>query len=432
MSAARASTRRIGRVRPGLALALVGLVIWIAVDAAARARTARVDHTRRAIAAAETLVADLIDDPAWPWPPRQTPPPRIPFERAEDYDASLAAAEIARAWRVAENAPPGEVVLTGGDAPWIVQRLPEGVRARPWGPIAERIRERTGVWLVAGGPNAVPFGAGRLTTPEGVAMAVVPTAQRWSWAPWLDVGRVVLALAAAGWLVADQQRTRAAALADRARIEVRDALLQRVSHELRTPAASVLNLAEALRSGAVDDPDERQQFLDLVGSEAARLATGIDRLLRAARGDDPTPLARVRLDLAEWIRTLADRWQPKLTSLSVEAPSALPGSVDPDRLTEAVEALLDNAAKHGGEAVVLSLEARGECAIVAVSDDGPGVDEADRVRIFERLQRVEGRDEDAGGYGLGLWAASEVARAHGGALTLEGRSRFVLTIGRSP
>jgi signal transduction histidine kinase len=229
---------------------------------------------------------------------------------------------------------------------------------------------------------------------------------------------------------------------DQSRQEARDMLLQRLSHELRTPAASVRALVDALDREEGMTPEDRAQFLALVRSEAERLGVGIDRLLQAARGDGQMRLDRIPLDLTEWAEGVHARWVARLPGLRLDVVGPCPAVADPDRLDEALDALLDNTRKYGGPNVRFSVRVRGQppactngplprgaVARIEVEDDGEGVPAKDRARLLHRFERIEGRVNDPGGHGLGLWAANEVAHAHGGAITIEGRARFVLTLG---
>ena len=114
-----------------------------------------------------------------------------------------------------------------------------------------------------------------------------------------------------------------------------------------------------------------------------------------------------------------------------DAPVTVTG--DADRLAQVVGNLLDNAARAtgGAGAVSVSVDRTGDEAVVRVTDDGPGVPEADRERIFDRLVRLDaGRDDRSGGAGLGLPIARGIARAHGGDLVCPpgGPTAFVLTV----
>lgn len=306
--------------------------------------------------------------------------------------------------------------------------LPPGdwTRTVAWWPAIEAdITARTGIPLQAGGE---PPG-GRLVLPAfrlaGEPVWSLPTGPAAAAVGAFDATGFLLLLAALGWVGVEVGMVRRRRSQERARGQARDEVLQRLSHELRTPAAAVRSLVDALDRDQSQSPEERRQFLGLVRSEAERLAAGIDRLLQAARGDTELRIDPVPMDLAEWADGVAARWSSRLPGLARVGDGPLPVTADPDRLDEAVDALLDNAIKHGGPGVTLGVSA----GRFWVEDDGLGVDPADRARILRKFERVEGRVNDAGGHGLGLWAVGEVARAHGGRLSVEGRSRFVVTLG---
>jgi len=171
----------------------------------------------------------------------------------------------------------------------------------------------------------------------------------------------------------------------------------------------------------VVEAEERSQFLDLIDDEAERLSVGLERMLRAARGEGEVGVEPVPLSLEDWLAALQTRWSGRLPGLEVQMDGPHTATLDPDRLDEAVDALLDNARRYGGPGVVVSVEGDERALRVVVEDDGPGVPPADRERVLQRHQSGRG-----GGFGLGLWAADQVARAHGGRLDLAGGSRFVL------
>ena len=221
------------------------------------------------------------------------------------------------------------------------------------------------------------------------------------------------------WRARNAERHASAALAE---------VLQRMSHDLRTPAASVQALVEALTSDAVTEPEEREEFLALINSEARRLSDGIKLLLRAARGEEPVPFSPVRMDLAEWAGGVARRWRTRLPSLRLVAPELCPAHADPERLDEAIDVLLDNALRYGGSQVELEVAIHSDCLTLAVTDDGPGVRWWERRRVLRKGARGWGHER--GGGGLGLWVASEVAKAHGGSFKLEGGHRFVVRLPR--
>lgn len=206
----------------------------------------------------------------------------------------------------------------------------------------------------------------------------------------------------------------------------RDLLLGRIAHELRVPAAAVQSLAEGLE--AQDDADQRQRYARLLILEAQRLTRGLERSLQIARGATLPALEKIPLDLAEWAEGLRERWQVLLPKLSLESPKSLPAVVDPERLDEAFDALLDNAMRYGKEPISLSLREVGRAVELRLTQSGDGVPEALRPVLARRMLGELGADAEA--RGLGCWAAGAVARAHKGDLCLEDPRTFTMTLPR--
>jgi signal transduction histidine kinase len=341
-------------------------------------------------------------------------PPRIAFDSAGDYQAVLDRARLRRAHQAAlEAGGPMSTVTVAGDSFLVI----DSERVSWMNPVVSRIRDQTQVWL------------GPLHNLDGNVVAIDPEVRRLSGARFLTGQLPFFAfLMGVAWLVADEvERLSRRARSGLARERDREELLQRLSHQLRTPAAAVSSLVSALRGDNAMTDEERQQFLGLLDVEAGRVSSGIHQLMVAARGSlDRTPELRPVV-LQDWGRTVIERWFVAIEGLSLSVQQDA-GSVmaDPDMLDEAVDALLDNAIKYGGANVVLSASVSAGEVVIVVSDDGPGVPRKSRKRLLQRLERVEGRRGDPGGFGLGLWAAAEVARLHGGTLTIEDEARFTI------
>jgi signal transduction histidine kinase len=87
-----------------------------------------------------------------------------------------------------------------------------------------------------------------------------------------------------------------------------------------------------------------------------------------------------------------------------------------------VRNLLENAARHAFSLVEVAVTSEHNCAVLTVSDDGPGIPPADRLRVFDRFVRLDtARSRADGGTGLGLSIAAEIVAAHGGAITISDR-----------
>ncbi|MFF4361634.1 ATP-binding protein [Streptomyces sp. NPDC001604] len=187
------------------------------------------------------------------------------------------------------------------------------------------------------------------------------------------------------------------------------------SHELRSPIASLRTQLEvALAHSELLDVEEVLQ--DVVRLQ--HLAADLLLLARLDAGERPTEgrvdlAGLVRQELAE--RNATDRIVP---SASI-SDTRLEVSGSRGQLARVLGNLLDNAQRHGRSMVTVDLRADAADAVLTVTDDGQGVPEADRERIFERFVRLdEARTRDDGGAGLGLAIARDVAERHGGTLTV--------------
>jgi signal transduction histidine kinase len=220
----------------------------------------------------------------------------------------------------------------------------------------------------------------------------------------------------------------------------RDEFVAGVSHELRTPLAQIRLFTETLRLGRVRSDAERDQSLTIIDRESRRLTWMVENLLAVSRVSRGVLTVSPRdLDLAAELREAIEGFGPlaasRGASLEVSAPEALRARADGEAFRQIVLNLLDNAVKYGpeGQTIRVSLDRSGEVAEVAVEDQGSGVPDAERERVFERFVRLRnGNHAGAEGTGLGLALVRELASLHGGSARVErgtgGGARFVVEL----
>jgi K+-sensing histidine kinase KdpD len=200
--------------------------------------------------------------------------------------------------------------------------------------------------------------------------------------------------------------------------ELKTALLRSISHDLRTPLTSIIAGGSALGSPSTTS-DEREELSAAVVSEGERLSRLVENLLDMSRLEagkaqphsEPVDLAEV-LDAAR-----AAIGRPEVVRLAVDRELPL---VDADaaQLERAFANLLENAVRHGGGRPVLvkSMLLAGKITLRVV-DQGPGIPESERRRIFEPFQHGEGGS--GGGAGLGLAIAKGFIEANGGEIAVD-------------
>ncbi|NRD27343.1 HAMP domain-containing histidine kinase [Frigoribacterium sp. VKM Ac-2836] len=211
------------------------------------------------------------------------------------------------------------------------------------------------------------------------------------------------------------------------------------SHELKTPLATIRQHAEValLHPGSIDGA----ALAGTVLGEEARLTALVQGLLVLARADEGAlgvtrrPVDLDDLVVAETARLRGLARPDGHAPLAVDATAVGPARVDGDEglLGQVVRNLVANAARHAEGRVAVALAERDGGVELTVDDDGAGVAEADRERVFDRFVRLdEARAREAGGSGLGLAIVREIVRVHGGAVSVGasplGGARFVVTL----
>ncbi len=238
-----------------------------------------------------------------------------------------------------------------------------------------------------------------------------------------------------------ETRTEALSAAN-ARLEAIDAERRRffadVGHELRTPLTVILGETDlCLRADPLERQEARRAFR-VIRTRARRLYRRIEDILRVARSESGRiELAEAPFDLAAAARDAVDDCaglaRRRRVALAIEgADAARPALGDADWVRQVIGGLLDNAIRHSPEAGRIALRlSQGEAGghRLSVVDEGPGIPEEDRPRLFERFAR--GRQAAPGeGFGVGLSLARWVIECHSGEIEIESPAR--LPVGPDP
>jgi signal transduction histidine kinase len=211
--------------------------------------------------------------------------------------------------------------------------------------------------------------------------------------------------------------------------QLRSNFVSIASHELRTPAASVYGAVVTLAErGDSLPPETRGQLLQIAREQGERLTRLLEQLLDLSRLDsqriqiEPKPIV-----LHTLLEKIAAEAVPRGTPVELDVPADLAAVSDPVALDRILSNLLINALRYGEPPIVVAAEQRDAHLRISVSDQGGGVPEELRSRLFERFER----GPSAKGTGLGLAIARAYARAHGGDLVYEhddGPPRFELIV----
>jgi signal transduction histidine kinase len=225
----------------------------------------------------------------------------------------------------------------------------------------------------------------------------------------------------------------AALFSERHSSGLREQFIAVLGHDLRNPLASIDAGVKLLTKQNLDD--KARMILALAGKSVRRMANLIDNVLDLARGrlgggltvnrDKDEPLTPVVLQVVEELQTA---WTDR--KINVEIELAEPVDCDRARIAQLLSNLLANALVHGKGPVLVSALSNAAGFEIAVSNGGDPIPPAVLERIFEPFYRAAAGDRSQG-LGIGLYIASEIARAHGGTLSVSSdatKTRFTLTV----
>ncbi|HET7824467.1 MAG TPA: ATP-binding protein [Anaeromyxobacter sp.] len=224
-------------------------------------------------------------------------------------------------------------------------------------------------------------------------------------------------------------------------VHARDEFLSIASHELKTPLTALrLQLQNGQRRWAERHSEPAPAWVAAALRQLDRLEALVAELLDLARiRAGRFQLRPERVDLSDLVRGVAERMREVLgragNTLDVAIEEGIVLECDPTRLEQVVANLVANAGQHApGTRVTVRALSRAGRAEIQVEDEGPGIPEEARERIFEAYEKVDGRS--AQGLGLGLYIARQIVEAHGGAIAVvaapSGGALFTVELPASP
>ena len=203
---------------------------------------------------------------------------------------------------------------------------------------------------------------------------------------------------------------------------LRNALLDSVAHELRTPLTSITAAITSLRTDPLLNVTQKDEMMQVIEEEAGRL----DRLVGQAMEMAELDAHDIQLDLRphsmrEAVDEALEAVQVPLRShpVDVRIPDSLPRvEMDLERIVKVLQHLLENAAKYSAEGsqIFISAEVSKGRLVTSVADRGAGVDDFERMMIFDKFYRGQGQRYRVQGTGMGLAIAKAIVEAHGGSI----------------
>ncbi|MCK0178985.1 ATP-binding protein [Flavobacteriaceae bacterium S0862] len=218
--------------------------------------------------------------------------------------------------------------------------------------------------------------------------------------------------------------------------EVKNDLISNITHEFKTPIATIGVALESIKNfDVINDKEKTQSYLNMSSNQLSKLNLMVEKLLETAALDSESiELNKDTHNIIALIETLINKHK-----LSTEKEivfnselTNLEAKVDLFHFENAINNVLDNAIKYGGEKISIELSKYSNAFVISISDNGNSLTNSSKQKIFEKFYRVpKGNTHDVKGFGIGLYYTKKIIEKHNGAIDLElnnGWTTFKITM----
>ena len=207
--------------------------------------------------------------------------------------------------------------------------------------------------------------------------------------------------------------------------EVKNDLISNITHEFKTPIATIGVALESISNfNGIDDKAKTQKYIGMSSEQLSKLNTMVEKLLETATLDsDNLKLNKESANMVELMTSLTNRYKIRFTDKTFNESykvDQLMANVDLFHLENALNNILDNAVKYGGDIISVDLLPRDNTFEIHISDNGNNLSKANKDKIFEKFYRVpKGNTHDVKGFGIGLYYTKTIVEKHGGLIDID-------------
>jgi nitrogen-specific signal transduction histidine kinase len=207
--------------------------------------------------------------------------------------------------------------------------------------------------------------------------------------------------------------------------EVKNDLISNITHEFKTPIATIGVALESINNfNAIEDKEKTKKYINMSTEQLGKLNIMVEKLLETATLDsDNLELKKEPIDIVELLSTLTNRYKiqfPEKQFNSSFKIDALITNLDVFHFENALNNILDNAVKYGGNLISIDLVPKDKNFDILISDNGNNLSKTNKERIFEKFYRVpKGNTHDVKGFGIGLYYTKTIIEKHNGSINVE-------------
>ncbi|TVZ58710.1 two-component system phosphate regulon sensor histidine kinase PhoR [Flavobacteriaceae bacterium MAR_2010_105] len=207
--------------------------------------------------------------------------------------------------------------------------------------------------------------------------------------------------------------------------EVKNDLISNITHEFKTPIATIGVALESIKNfNTIEDKEKIKRYLDMSSGQLSKLNTMVEKLLETATLDsDSLELNKESINILELIEHIIYKHKMQTNTKTITFNSQsdiIEGIVDVFHFENAINNILDNAIKYGGDEIQISIAENSFAFTVSISDNGTTITKTNKDRIFEKFYRIpKGNTHDVKGFGIGLYYTKTIIEKHQGSIHLE-------------
>lgn len=207
--------------------------------------------------------------------------------------------------------------------------------------------------------------------------------------------------------------------------EVKNDLISNITHEFKTPIATIGAAIESIKNFKVlDDKEKTKNYLSISNNQLGKLTVMVEKLLETATLDsDSLQLNKEEVHINSLLETLVNRHQLQDNNKTITYHNLEKDIIilaDAFHLENAINNIIDNAIKYGGNSIDVNLNKEPKGVSITVSDDGNKLTNGHKEKIFEKFYRIpKGNTHDVKGFGIGLYYSKKIIEKHNGSITLQ-------------
>lgn len=202
-------------------------------------------------------------------------------------------------------------------------------------------------------------------------------------------------------------------------------LISNITHEFKTPISTVKVALEGIQNFNIEnDPAKTKNYLQVSNNQLDKLQLMVEKLLETSTLDsDELQLEKEPVDLVALLQELVQKHQnlaPEKELIFQNEKSSITASVDIFHFENAINNILDNAVKYGGEKIEAKITSEAKQVRIQISDNGNSLNKAQEAKVFEKFYRVpKGNLHNVKGFGIGLYYTKKIVEKHGGSIVLD-------------